>query len=290
MSRHVSVAVVVTLLATARLTGAQTLTGQDLVPAAGPGDSHGGSAPVAATASDQGLVLPPATPPIAPPGGITFGAPTPRSPFTSIGHDLKTFFTNQDTVVVMSVFAPAAGVAFTWDQAGIEESQEHLQGPAFTAGNIGGSFFVQTGAAVGTWAIGAITGNERTKTIGGDLVRAQLVSQVVVQGVKLATQRERPDGSNQHSFPSGHTSSAFATASVLNRHLGWKAGLPAYGFAAFVGVSRMSANKHHMSDVIMGAAVGIAAGRAVTVGVGGTKFDLGVAPTQGGAAVTFTKR
>jgi membrane-associated phospholipid phosphatase len=55
-------------------------------------------------------------------------------------------------------------------------------------------------------------------------------------------------------------------------------------------MSRMSANKHHMSDVIMGAAVGLAAGRAVTVGVGGAKFDLGVAPTQGGAAVTFTKQ
>ena len=40
----------------------------------------------------------------------------------------------------------------------------------------------------------------------------------------------------------------------------------------------------------MGAAMGIASARAVTVGVGGAKFNLGVAPTQGGAAVTFTKQ
>ena len=52
----------------------------------------------------------------------------------------------------------------------------------------------------------------------------------------------------------------------------------------------MSANKHYMSDVIMGAAVGIASGRAVTIGVGGAQFDMGVSPTQGGAAVTFTKQ
>ena len=52
----------------------------------------------------------------------------------------------------------------------------------------------------------------------------------------------------------------------------------------------MSANKHHMSDVIMGAAVGIASARAVTLAVGGAQFSVGVAPTQGGAAVTFTKK
>jgi putative Ca2+/H+ antiporter (TMEM165/GDT1 family) len=66
--------------------------------------------------------------------------------------------------------------------------------------------------------------------------------------------------------------------------------VPAYGFATYVAMSRLSANRHHMSDVIMGAAVGLAAGRAVTVGVGGAKFDMSVAPTQGGAAVNFTKR
>ena len=55
-------------------------------------------------------------------------------------------------------------------------------------------------------------------------------------------------------------------------------------------MSRMSANKHHMSDVIMGAAVGIAAGRAVTVGVGGASSTWAFRRPQGGAAVTFTKR
>jgi hypothetical protein len=57
--------------------------------------------------------------------------------------------------------------------------------------------------------------------------------------------------------------------------------VPAYGFATYVAMSRLSANKHHMSDVIMGAAVDPAAGRAVTVGGGGAKFDMSVVPTQG---------
>lgn len=278
MSFRVSVALAAALLAPAQWTNAQTLPVAASVAATQPIDTP------AASLADARFPPPPG-----PGAGVTFGAPTPRNPFTSIGHDLKKFF-SRDTAMVIGMLAPVAGVALTWDNAGIEESQEHLDKSSFQPGNIGGSFLVQTGASVATWAVGKMSGNRKTAEVGGDLIRAQFVSQVVVQGVKFATRRERPDDSNNHSFPSGHTSSAFATASVLERHFGWKAGLPAYGFATYVGLARMSANKHHLSDIIMGAAVGIAAGRTVTMGVGGAKFDLGVAPTKGGAAVTFTKR
>jgi putative Ca2+/H+ antiporter (TMEM165/GDT1 family) len=280
MKIRVSVTLAVALLAAAQWTSAQVLGSPDLAPA-----SAATSDRTSAAASDQGVLPPPTAP-----NGVTFGPRPARNPFTSVGHDLKSFFTNKDTGIIFGVLAPAAGVAHTWDPAGIEESQEHLDKAAFQPGNIGGSFLVQTGAAVGTWAVGALSGNSRTREVGGDLIRAQITSQVIVQGVKFATQRQRPDGSNSQAFPSGHTASAFATAGVLGRHFGWKAGLPAYGFATYVGLARMSANKHHLSDVIMGAAVGLASARAVTVGVGGTKFDVGVAPTQGGAAVTFTRK
>jgi membrane-associated phospholipid phosphatase len=282
MSPRVCATVLALVVSTARWTSAQSVVPSEL--AAPSAIAAAPDATSLSTARGVGLPAP------LEPGAVTFGAPSPVNPFTSIGHDLKTFFTSKDTRIVLGAFVPAAGVAYAWDQEGVHESQEHLKGSAFQAGTIGGSFFVQAGAAVGTWAIGSISDHRKTAEIGGDLLRAQIVSQAVVQGIKFATHRERPDGSNYHSFPSGHTASAFATASVLNRHLGWKAGVPAYGFATFVGLSRMSANKHHMSDVIMGAAMGIAAGRAVTVGVGGAQFDLGVAPTKGGAAVTFTRR
>jgi membrane-associated phospholipid phosphatase len=287
MSLRVFVSVVAVCLSSPQWTSAQIVVPHDAPAIASAGDRAEPGAAIA-PAADQGIVLPPAPAPA--PGGFTFGAPAPKNPFTSVGHDLKTFFTQKDTRVILGMFVPAAAVAHTWDEAGIRESQQHLRDSHFEVGNIGGNFLVQTGAAIGTWAIGKAIDNPTTAAVGADLVRAQFVSQIVVQGVKFATRRERPDASNNHSFPSGHTASAFATASVLSRHLGWKAGVPAYGFATYVAMSRMAANKHHMSDVIMGAAVGLAAGRAVTVGVGGAKFDLGVAPTQGGAAVTFTKR
>ena len=88
---------------------------------------------------------------------------------------------------------------------------------------------------------------------------------------------------------SGHSSSAFATATVLQRHYGWKAGVPAYALGSYVALARMSWNKHHATDVVMGAGLGIAAGRTVTMKVGGSKFNLGVQPQVGGASINFTK-
>ena len=286
MSFRVIFALTAVLLVPARWTGAQDIGGSAsaITPAVEP------SAALPATRIiDNEVQEPLILPATVPSGPVTFGAPTPRNPFTSIGHDLRGFF-SKDTATVLTILAPATIVAFTWDAAGIEESQEHLPKRAFEPGNIGGSFLVQTGLSVGTWAVGKVSGNARTTEVGGDLIRAQLVSQTIVQGIKFTTRRQRPDNSNRHSFPSGHTASAFASASVLGRHFGKKIAIPAYAFASYVGLARLSANKHHISDVIMGAGIGIAAGRTVTMSVGGAKFDLGVSPTQGGAAVMFTKK
>jgi len=82
---------------------------------------------------------------------------------------------------------------------------------------------------------------------------------------------------------------AFATATVLQRHYGWKIGVPAYALGSYVALARMSWNRHHATDVVMGAGLGIAAARTVTMTVGGSKFNMGVQPQVGGASVNFTK-
>jgi membrane-associated phospholipid phosphatase len=86
----------------------------------------------------------------------------------------------------------------------------------------------------------------------------------VTSGLKLVIEEERPDESNDKSFPSGHTSSSFAAAATLHKRHGWEVGLPAHLVAAFVGVARVKADKHFVHDVIAGAVIGETAGWLLT--------------------------
>ena len=157
----------------------------------------------------------------------------------------------------------------------------------FDAGAVLGSGMVQGGVAVATYIVGRATHDRHVAVLGSDLIRAQLIAMAFTQGIKLTVGRTRPDGS-RYSFPSGHTSATFATASVLQRHYGWKAGIPAYGIAGYVAASRLSENKHYMSDVLFGAALGIVAGRAVTVGHGASTFALTPIAGPKGAGIGLT--
>jgi membrane-associated phospholipid phosphatase len=87
---------------------------------------------------------------------------------------------------------------------------------------------------------------------------------LVTKGVKKIIPEERPDSSDNRSFPSGHTSVSFAAAATLHKRYGWEVGLPAHFVAAFVGVARVKADKHFVHDVVAGAAIGEAAGWLLT--------------------------
>ncbi len=80
-------------------------------------------------------------------------------------------------------------------------------------------------------------------------------------GLKRAVGRERPNQSNHHSFPSGHTSHSFTVAAISHELLGGQIGYTAYGLAVVVALSRIHDNKHYLSDVIAGGALGTVIGR-----------------------------
>ncbi|RZK59145.1 MAG: phosphatase PAP2 family protein [Hymenobacter sp.] len=78
--------------------------------------------------------------------------------------------------------------------------------------------------------------------------------------VKYISREERPDGSDNLSFPSGHTAQAFLAASIVHTELRDKSqwyGVGAYALATSVGVLRMVVDKHWQSDVVAGAGFGI---------------------------------
>lgn len=79
--------------------------------------------------------------------------------------------------------------------------------------------------------------------------------------IAASSQRRRPNG-KKLSFPSGHTSSSFATATSLTYSYGPIIGVPALALATYIGFSRIANNSHWLSDVVAGAGLGIYWARA----------------------------
>jgi len=155
-------------------------------------------------------------------------------------------------------------------------------------GGLLGNAWMQGGAAIATYAIGAVQHSPEVEHIGRDLVGAQLLNGVLTLGIKVSIDRTRPDG-GARSFPSGHTSSSFASATVLADHYGWKVAVPAYAFATFVGWTRVRDQQHWASDVVFGSAVGILAGRTATLHHGRGSWMVVPVAAPGGAAVYFVR-
>jgi len=81
---------------------------------------------------------------------------------------------------------------------------------------------------------------------------------------KEIIQEQRPDQSEEFdSFPSGHTSMAFAFATVITANHGWAWGLLGHLTAAFIGYSRIQDDRHYLHDVLAGATLGMSYGWGV---------------------------
>jgi membrane-associated phospholipid phosphatase len=214
----------------------------------------------------------------------------PRRPVWAVFKDIGRDFSHLATLDSATVLA-LGGVAAVAVHPLDEEVNGRLAGDgwvedAFAPGKILGYGLVQGGAAALTYAWGRKMNAPKVVHIGVDLLRAQILTAGLTYGLKAAVRRERPDETG-YSFPSGHASVTFATASVLQRHFGWK-GAFAYSVSAYVAASRLHENRHYLSDVVFGAAIGTIAGRTVTKH-GRDTWTVAAAPTRGGAYVGLVR-
>jgi membrane-associated phospholipid phosphatase len=100
--------------------------------------------------------------------------------------------------------------------------------------------------------------------LAGLMLRTTLVSGLTTNILKYTIREKRPDSQNKNSFPSGHTTTAFAFASVIESQHGSYYGIPAYAMASFVGLSRINDNKHYLFDVLAGSLVGTMYGLSIS--------------------------
>ncbi|MCB7482041.1 phosphatase PAP2 family protein [Christiangramia sediminis] len=84
-----------------------------------------------------------------------------------------------------------------------------------------------------------------------------LLTGAVTYGLKFGINKQRPDMSNDNSFPSGHTSTVFHSAGYVHRRYGFNYSIPGYVVAGFTAASRIDSKKHDILDVIAGAAIGL---------------------------------
>ncbi len=195
--------------------------------------------------------------------------PTPvhtgiRALLGNLGEDIK-HLPEMQNVYVAAIGGGLALAAHPADQSFNARLLSHYDtvNTIFAPGKYLGDTPEQIAFSLATYAVGRLRDQPKVAHLGMDLLQAQILSELLVEPLKFAVHRERPDGSNHQSFPSGHASVTFATATVIERHLGWRKSLLGYAIASYVAMSRIHDNRHYLSDVIFGAAVGSIAGRTV---------------------------
>lgn len=118
-------------------------------------------------------------------------------------------------------------------------------------------------AATGIWYAVSIRDDDQfSKQRSWTMMKALSVTGALTLGLKLARNNKTPNGKSL-AWPSGHTSSSFTVAAVLDEFYGPKVGIPAYIGAGFVGYRMMEVGDHWGSDVLFGAVLGYLVGHHV---------------------------
>jgi membrane-associated phospholipid phosphatase len=185
---------------------------------------------------------------------------------TSLWEDTKHVYTDLGNLLILTA---AGGAAVAVRAAGVDgDFGDHFRDSrglnkawdsTFDAvGNPGTHFALAAAGYALTLSIDDIKGYETSKT----LFNALIINGVSTLLMQVATNAEAPNGDNL-SFPSGHTSSSFTMAAVLDEAYGPLVGVPLYALAALVGYERVQARSHDFSDVAFGAVLGLVIGKSV---------------------------
>ena len=216
------------------------------------------------------------------------------TPFTTKGGNL--FWT-------MGV-AGAIGLTYVYDgdiRDKLAGTHSRSLGKLTDAGELIGNPYLHLGVAALVYSGGLVADSPKWKETGEMLGEALILADAATLLIKEGTGRGRPVATarkddfrpfqfknDYDSFPSMHTASSFAMASVLAQTSdSTSVAVLSYTAATFVGFSRMYQNKHWASDVLLGAAIGELAGRVVTSFHTHRGNRLAVLPAVSGDAVSM---
>ncbi len=178
---------------------------------------------------------------------------------SKILEDSKKSFLRADNLTAL-LLAGSASVAMHSSDADknlAEHFERHrvLHGFADEGLNVIGHPWTQFGASVLWYTISKKDQDEFNKERAKAMIAALSVTGVATMSLKAIRHNDAPNGKSW-AWPSGHTSSSFTVASMLDEFYGPRVGVPAYAMASVIGFRMLDSGDHWPSDVVFGAALG----------------------------------
>lgn len=180
------------------------------------------------------------------------------------------FMIKRLSTLLLLVWLPMQSQAQNWDVELLDDINPQYPNSVFWTQTSHSAYWVPAVTSLGMLSYGLIKKDKQVKINAAELILNIGVSTIITQALKRSIGRTRPadeypdliypdqPNHDNQSFPSGHTSLAFATATTLSlEYKKWYVALPAFAWAGSVGYSRMYLGKHYPTDVIGGIAVGV---------------------------------
>lgn len=189
------------------------------------------------------------------------------------GGDFKNEILSPFETSAKNVFFVGTGLTITvliFEDSIIDYTQKDLAndrplGSFSKFGDYSGQMLPNIIYAIGQVFMGA-SGDDIGYSRAEGMLKASAYSTGITTTLKYSIREPRPgNGRERNSFPSGHTSAAFAFGGYVYEEHGWKWGLPALSLASFVGVSRINDNRHYLHDVLAGMTIGMMYGVGVSI-------------------------
>lgn len=132
-------------------------------------------------------------------------------------------------------------------------------------GDLSGQMLPNALYAIGQ-ALAGVSGDPMGYNRAMGMLKASAYASGVTTALKYTIREPRPtNGHNErNSFPSGHSTTAFAFSGYVLEEHGWGWGIPALTVSSFVAASRINDNRHYLHDVLAGATIGLAYGIGIS--------------------------
>jgi len=150
----------------------------------------------------------------------------------------------------------------------IREQRERHHFPALESGDFGtiiGNPGLHFGGALAWYAVSVNNRDAKDYALAKALIEALAINDLTTGFLQMSV-HERAPNDQYFGWPSGHTSSSFAVASVMHQYYGWQVGVPLYLLSGYVAASRIEDREHNVSDLVFGAALGVVIGHSVVKG------------------------